>query len=181
VGGAHPFVDPGGYRAHMIFELAQSYYRVPGLYNALLEHYTIASAAGVLGKDFSFQFTYEHSAAAAAQRNAVYRYARLPDVIDLSAITNRSAYAQSRVTIPGLGIPAAASSVTIVATPAAWGLTIPRKSVNTEDAIAFVNLLLGPIGTAALNAAGLVPITPALVSRDDSGRVPKSLKGLAIE
>jgi len=181
VGGAHPFVDPGGYRAHMIFELAQSYYRVPGLYNALLEHYTIASAAGVLGKDFSFQFTYEHSAAAAAQRNAVYRYARLPDVIDLSAITNRSAYAQSRVTIPGLGIPGAASSVTIVATPAAWGLTIPRKSVNTEDAIAFVNLLLGPIGTAALNAAGPAPITPAIVSRDDSGRVPKSLKGLAIE
>lgn len=181
VGGAHPFLDPGGYRAHMILELAQTHYFLPGLYNTLLEHYTIATAAGVLGTDFSFQFTYEHSAAAAAQRNAAYRYARLPEAIDLSTIANRSAYARSSITIPGLGIPGAAPSVTIPATRTAWGLTIPLKSANTEDAIAFVNLLIGPIGTAALNAVGPAPIAPAIVRRDDSGHVPKSLKGLAIE
>ena len=30
ISGAHPFMDPGGYRAHMIFELAQAHYKVPG-------------------------------------------------------------------------------------------------------------------------------------------------------
>src|SRR4029077_2185423 len=33
IAGAHPFLDPGGYRAHLIFELAQTYYKAPGLYN----------------------------------------------------------------------------------------------------------------------------------------------------
>jgi ABC-type molybdate transport system substrate-binding protein len=41
ISGAHPFMDPGGYRAHMIFELAQAHYKVPGLQNALLQHYQV--------------------------------------------------------------------------------------------------------------------------------------------
>ena len=60
ISGAHPFMDPGGYRAHMIFELAQAHYKVPGLQNALLQHYQVnvadpSAPAPALGKDFSFQ------------------------------------------------------------------------------------------------------------------------------
>ena len=44
ISGAHPFLDPGGYRAHMIFELAQQHLKVPGLYNALLQHYQVTPA-----------------------------------------------------------------------------------------------------------------------------------------
>ena len=179
VAGAHPFLDPGGYRAHMILDLAERYYSMPGLYNALLEHY-MTPAIGTLGKDFSFQFTYEHSAAATAQRNPQYRYVRLSDRIDLSADTN-SVYGQARVTIPGLGLPNASASVTIPATRASWGLTIPRKSAQTDDAIAFANVLLGPIGTAALKANGPAPLAPAVVSRRDFPNVPKTIKGVAIE
>ena len=181
VAGAHPFLDPGGYRAHMIFDLAERYYGASGLYNALLEHYTVTPAGGTLGKDFSFQFTYEHSAAAAAGRNPAYRYVHLPDRVDLSVTANNSVYAQARVTMPGVGLPAAAASVTIPASRAAWGVTIPGKSANADDAIAFVELLLGPVGTAALHANGPTPITPAIVSRGDSRHVPKAIKGLAIE
>jgi molybdate/tungstate transport system substrate-binding protein len=45
VAGAHPFLDPGGYRAHMLFDLAERYYNMPGLYNALLEHYMTPAIA----------------------------------------------------------------------------------------------------------------------------------------
>jgi ABC-type molybdate transport system substrate-binding protein len=90
-------------------------------------------------------------------------------------------YGQARVTIPGLGLPSASASVTIPATRASWGLTIPRKSAHAADAVAFVNLLLGPIGAAALTANGPAPLAPPIVSRQDFPRVPRTIEGVAIE
>jgi molybdate/tungstate transport system substrate-binding protein len=173
-------MDPGGYRTHMIFELAQAHYKVPGLYNALLQHYQVnvadpSSPAPALGKDFSFQFTYEHNAAAAARRDASYRYARLPLEIDLSSDPRLPL----SITIPGLGIPGSSPSVTIPATAVAWGVTIPTNSKNRENAIAFVSSLLGPVGRAALTANGPPPMTRARVSRADYQRLPEPLRPLA--
>jgi ABC-type molybdate transport system substrate-binding protein len=100
--GAHPFMDPGGYRTHMIFELAQAHYKLSGLYNALLQHYQVnvadpSAPAPSLGQDFNFQFTYEHTAARTSKQDASYRYAALPPEIDLS--NSKMRYAAS-VTIP---------------------------------------------------------------------------------
>jgi len=183
ISGAHPFMDPGGYRAHMIFELAQSHYKLPGLYNALLQHYQVnvadpsaATPAPVLGKDFNFQFTYEHTAAVAAKRDPAYRYARLPAEIDLSS-AQQALYA-SGVTIPGLGIPGSMASVTIPASPVAWGVTIPNNSRNRDNAIAFLERLLGASGRAALTANGPMPLPQARVSRSDYQRLPKALQAL---
>lgn len=183
ISGAHPFLDPGGYRSHMIFELAQQYLKIAGLYNALLQHYQVAPAdpggtALTLGKDFSFQLTYEHSAAAAAKRDPQYRYVTLPVEIDLSG-ANGSQYKAS-VTIPGLGTAGTAASVVIAASPVEWGLTIPVTSPNRESAIAFVGTLLGPSGRGALSASGPQPIFPARVSRAESARIPAALKPLVV-
>jgi ABC-type molybdate transport system substrate-binding protein len=62
VAGSHPFLDPSGYRSHMMFQLTQAFYKVPNLSNLLLEHYAILPAVGGadattaprLGKDFNF-------------------------------------------------------------------------------------------------------------------------------
>jgi len=186
IGGAHPFLDPGGYRAHMMFELAQKHYGVASLYNGLLEHYTVipaaagadAAAAPTLGREYSFQFTYEHSAAAVAARNPTYRYVHLSDQIDLSNPGNNRDYARAEVTMPGLGIAGAAVPVTIPATSVAWGVTIITKSPNQQNAMAFVNLLLGPTGTAALNTHGPAPVTPAVVSPNDYAHIPKTMQAL---
>jgi molybdate/tungstate transport system substrate-binding protein len=183
ISGAHPFMDPGGYRAHMIFELAQSHYKVPGLYNSLLQHYQVnvadpsaATPAPVLGKDFNFQFTYEHTAAAAAKRDPSYRYAMLPEEIDLSS-SKQDLY-PSGVTIPGLGIQGSMASVTIPASPVAWGLTIASNSRNRDKAIAFVERLLGPLGRKALTTNGPQPLPRARVSRSDYQRLPETLQSL---
>jgi ABC-type molybdate transport system substrate-binding protein len=185
IGGAHPFLDPGGYRSHLIFELAQTYYKVPDLYNALLEHYTVIPAdstnpasAPALGREFNFQFSYEHGAATTAQSNPSYRYARLPDRIDLSTVRNSSYYAQASLTIPGLGLPGPRPSASIPGSRVAWGLTILKSSPNQKSAVSFVDLLLGPIGTAALNANGPTPISPAIVSPGDYAHLPKSTQSL---
>jgi len=183
ISGAHPFMDPGGYRAHMIFELAQSHYKVAGLYNSLLQHYQVnvadpssSTAAPVLGKDFNFQFTYEHTAAASARRDSSYRYAALPAEIDLSS-TKEDLY-PSGVTIPGLGIQGSMASVTIPASPVAWGLTIASNSRNRDTAIAFVERLLGPLGRTALTTNGPQPLPRARVSRSDYQRLPETLQSL---
>ncbi|MEO8257780.1 MAG: extracellular solute-binding protein [Acidobacteriota bacterium] len=185
ISGSHPFLDPSGYRSHMIFQLAETFYNVPNLANSLLEHYTILPAVGgaaaperTLGRDFNFQLIYEHSAAAAAKRNAAYRYVALPDRIDLSTDGNNRGYAKAGVTMPGIAPPGARSPVSIPAARVAWGLTIPTQSVNQENAVAFVSLLLGPTGTAALTTHGPAPITPALVSSADHRRLPGSLQPL---
>ena len=184
VSTSHPFLDPSGYRAHMMAQLAQTEYRVPNLANLLVEHFSIVPAAppGVaapaMGKDFDFQFIYEHSAAAAAKTNPSYRYVALPDSIGLSTSTRREAYAKASVTMPGLGLVGARSPVTIPAARVAWGLTIPLKSAHKDNAAAFLGLLLGPTGKAAFDANGPEPITPALVSASDSARLPKSVRTL---
>jgi ABC-type molybdate transport system substrate-binding protein len=178
IAGAHPFLDPGGYRAHMIFDLAQAHYQKAGLYNSLLRHYVVNPADGdsvpVLGKDFEFQLTYEHTAAAAAKRDPSYRYATLPEEIDLSS---EHRYASS-VTIPGLGIPASPASVTVPATTVEWGVTITSNSRHRDGGTAFIAALLGPSGRQALLRQGPTPLGKARVSRKDLSRVPQVLQAL---
>jgi ABC-type molybdate transport system substrate-binding protein len=185
ISSSHPFLDPGGYRTHMIFRLAQAYYKVPNLANLLLEHLTINAAGGadpanspILGRDYNFQFTYEHSAAGAAKNNPSYRYVALPDHLDLSTTAQNSFYSQVSVTLPGIAPSGPMTSISIPAVRVAWGLTIPKQSPNPANAIAFVNLLLGPAGAAALNANGPVPITPPQVSARDHAHLPKSMQPL---
>jgi ABC-type molybdate transport system substrate-binding protein len=176
ISGAHPFMDPGGYRAHMIFELAQSHYKVPGLHNALLKHYQInvpdpSAPAPALGKDFSFQFTYEHNAARTAKQDPSYRYAALPPDIDLSRDGSPAA-----IVMPGLGTHGSAAMVTINASHVEWGVTIPTKSRNREHAVAFLALLLGPAGRDALTTNGPTPLRPARVTAHDYDRLPRPVR-----
>jgi len=181
ISGAHPFLDPGGYRAHMLFELAQTHLKVPGLYNALLQHYMVTPAdpdgtAPALGKEFNFQLTYEHIAAAAARRDPQYRYAMLPPEIDLSGA--RGIQYKASVTMPGLGTASSPPTVVMPASPVEWGLTIPTNSPHRDLAVAFVAELLGPAGRAAFTTNGPAPIVPARVTRTDAGRLPAALKQL---
>jgi ABC-type molybdate transport system substrate-binding protein len=89
IGGSHPFLDPSGYRSHLMFQLTQMHYDVPNVYDNLLGHYVATPAAApasafAIGKQYDFQFIYEHSAMGTAQTNPDYRYAYLPDDIDMS-------------------------------------------------------------------------------------------------
>ncbi len=67
IGGSNPFLDPNGYRADMIFQLAALRYSRPAFYNQLLDHYTITRPAEVLGANYDYKLIYEHSALAAYQ------------------------------------------------------------------------------------------------------------------
>lgn len=180
VSGSHPFLDPGGYRADMIFQLAQDHYGVPNLYSELLAHYRIAGAPGGLGKVFDYQLTYEHGARAAAKadKTGTYRYVRLPDEINLGVPALNKLYARRGVAIPGLQTRDAAATVTIPAGRVTWGITLMNAAPNRDNALAFLQLLFSSQGAALLNAAGPAAINPPLASKQDFGRLPASLKAL---
>ena len=156
----------------MIFQLAEAYYHVPNLYNDLLGHVVISgpdhSGAG-LGDRFDCQLIYEHNARAMASTNPDARYVELPDEINMSDPAKDAYYRQhALVVLPGLGTPKSARTVAIPGTRVAWGITVMKNAPNRENAIKFLQLLLGPAGRAALQENGPTPISPALVSSPGS-------------
>jgi molybdate/tungstate transport system substrate-binding protein len=182
IGGGNPFLDPGAYRGPMIFQLAEAYYKVPNLYNNLLEHVVIAGSdpsAPTLGKGIDFQLTYEHNARATASTNPDYRYVNLPDEINLSDPAKDAYYRQNAVVvIPGLGTTRSARTIAVPGAHVAWGITLLKDAPNKENAIKFLQLLLGPTGKAALNDNGPAPISPALVNSKDFSELPAVLRSI---
>ncbi|MBV9507706.1 MAG: extracellular solute-binding protein [Acidobacteriia bacterium] len=175
IAGADPAADPGGYRAVMIMQLAEAYYREPGLYQRMRDHYTITSGAAAPASDF--RFSYESSALAAARQDSAVRLARLPAEVALSDSAKSAFYHKAVVSIPALfeGEP----PIKVEGTRATWGITILNMAKNRANAVAFLEFLLNPGKGAALQkAAGPEPIIPALVSKSDHERLPEELRSL---
>ncbi len=179
ISGGNWFLDPGAYRAPMIFQLAEEYYKVPNLYNNLLEHLIIPgqNSGAVIGKQFEFQFSYEHNARATAANNPDYRYVDLPDEINMSDRAKDNYYREHAVVVlPGLGTPRSAKTIAVPGAQVAWGITLMKDAPNKENAIKFLELLLSPAGTASLEKNGPAPISPALVTEADFRKLPDALR-----
>ena len=180
IAGSHPFLDPGGYRAHMVFQLAQEHYGVRNYYNTMLGHYQISTAPGGLGTAFDYQFTYEHGARAAlkADRTGTYRYVTLPGEVSLGVPGLDSRYGRRGIAVPGLQSPGAAATVILPASRVTWGITLMNGAANREAALAFLQLLFSDQGKAILQAVGPDPVSPPVVSKHDFARLPTVLKAL---
>jgi hypothetical protein len=82
------------------------------------------------------------------------------------------------VVLPGLGVPGSPRSVAVPGAHVAWGITVLKNAPHRENAVRFLEMLLGPTGRAALTANGPSPIVPAVVSQDDLARLPEALRTL---
>ena len=181
IGGGNPFLDPGAYRADMIFQLAERKYKIPNLYNDLLEHQIIPGvdhSGTALGKKFDFQIVYEHGAQVMAAANPDFRYVNLPDDINLSDPEKNALYAQATVVLPGLGTAPSAQNISVPGTRVAWGITLLKNAPNPENATRFLEFLLSPAGASALKTNGPAPISPALVRAEDVVKLPPSLRSM---
>ncbi|HZW74253.1 MAG TPA: substrate-binding domain-containing protein, partial [Caldimonas sp.] len=180
IAGSHPFLDPSGYRADLIFQLADLQFGVPNLYDTLVSHYSITKASDALGKTYDYQVIYEHSAFQQFSADAThsYRYVRLPDTVALSSDDQNPRYRRAFITVPDLKPPFREQPVRIHGTRTTWGLTIMETAQNRDNAIAFLELLFGPQGVAIQTGTGPKPITPPVVSRRDFERLPRALKAL---
>ncbi|MBW7933803.1 MAG: extracellular solute-binding protein [Gemmatimonadaceae bacterium] len=174
VGRSDLRIDPSGYRADMVMQLAESFYGEPGLtarLRATIPERNVRRAEADLSAhletgELDYGWTYENLAKAHG-----LRYVKLPPEIDLSATAFADRYAAAVVEIPGSrGDPPRM----VRGAPIVFALTVPTRAAEPELAFAFVQYLLSPAGAAALQRSGFAPLPVA----EWVGVVPAALQGV---
>jgi molybdate/tungstate transport system substrate-binding protein len=152
VGRPDPERAPAGYRTLLLFQLAESHYRDPGLAARLLARSPprnmrgdAAQLAGLLALgELDYIFEYESLA-----RSYDFRYVTLPREIDLGDHALAGHYATVSVRVAGR---TPRDSVTFSGAPILYGVALPRAAPHPAAARRFVDFLLGE-GKAQLRAA----------------------------
>jgi molybdate/tungstate transport system substrate-binding protein len=158
-GHSNPALDPNGYRAMMVFQLAERYYREPGLAGrlerALDPRYMRGSEAQLVGLvqagELDYAWSYRSLAASAG-----LRWLSLPPDIDLSDPERIASYRAAVVRLPGATL--RGDSVEFRGEPIQYALTIPIGAPHPELARAFVEFVRSAAGRAVLERAGLAGV-----------------------
>ncbi len=180
-----PTSDPAGYRSLMTIALAERKYGDSSIFNTLVAPYSkmtkmtdgakqtinatnpspdgkklVITKTGPdiipLLKAGTVDYAFEYSSIAI---QSGLPYVTLPPEIDLSDPTMAARYANVQVIRPS-----GSTTVTEVATPIIYGVTIPTSTRNADGGADFINLLIGKEGQAVLTADGQTPIVPAIAS-----------------
>jgi molybdate/tungstate transport system substrate-binding protein len=155
-GNSDPSLDPNGYRALMVFQLAEAHYRSPGLAArlraALRPRFMRPSEAQLTGLLQAGELDYAWSYRSLA-RTAGLRWVDLPKEVDLSDAALGDWYFQARVRLPGprLGSP---DSLEFRGEPIVYALTIPTGAPHPVTARAFARFVLSGPGQEILARAG---------------------------
>ena len=172
-GRADPDQDPCGYRALLVWQLAEDFYHVPGLYGRLY------GADGDIMRPKSedliallesgdLDYAFEYSSVATQHK---LNFVDLPLQIDLSSEQFRDYYAKAEVKVAG---EKPGEFLTMKGEPIVYGVTTPKNFPRQEIAVAWIDFLLSPQGRAIMEASGQPPITP---TTNDESKLPDRLKG----
>ncbi|MGH7531795.1 MAG: extracellular solute-binding protein [Gemmatimonadales bacterium] len=170
MGSSDPALDPSGYRTLLVFDLAEGYYRVPGLADrlraALPRGYIRPSETDLIALVQAGELDYAWSYRSLAVTSGL-PYVELPHEIDLGDPADSARYAAVSVQVRRGG---GSDSLEFRGEPIEYGLTIPRAAPHPELARAFVQFALSPAGRAILARNGLVPLDrPAVVGTPPAG------------
>jgi len=179
-GHSDPNLDPCGYRALMVLQLAEKYYKKPGLNDKMLANrpqenvrpksVELVSLLQTGNMDYAWEYL-----SVAVQHGL--KYVVLPDEINLGNYKQDPFYSQAVVKVtgkkPGEFIEMKGDSVT-------YGVTLIKNSPNQEAAIAFLKYLLDPEGgLKVLKDQGQPPFIPCRVPTEEmKSLLPAELKGL---
>lgn len=179
-GHSDPNLDPCGYRALMVLQLAEKYYKKPGLYDRMLANrpqanirpksVELVSLLQTANMDYAWEYL-----SVAVQHGL--RYAVLPDEINLGNYKQDPFYSQAVVKVtgkkPGEYMEMRGESVT-------YGITLLKDAPNREAAIAFLKYMLDPKGgLKVLKDQGQPPFVPCRVPAEQMrSLLPADLRGL---
>lgn len=165
-GSSDPTLDPNGYRALMVMQLAERHYAEPGLgrrlAGALEPRFVRPSEAQLLGLVQAGELDYAWSYRSLAL-TAGLRWVDLPPAIDLSDGSRAPDYAAAVVRLPGAERESA-DSVEFRGEPIVYALTIPRGAPHPEIGRAFAQFVLSPAGREILAKAGFRMLERPLVT-----------------
>lgn len=153
VGRPDPVIAPAGYRALLLYELAERHYGRPGLAARLAARSPPARVRGtaaelaVLLETGELDYIIEYESLARTHR---FRYVSLPPEIDLGDPARASLYARARTRVVRGG-----DTVTVGGAPILYAATVPRAAPHPGSGVRFLALLLGPVGRRVLGEAGV--------------------------
>ena len=151
VGRTDPALAPAGYRALLVYELAETFYHEPGLAARLAARTpprllrANASELAALLSAGELDYIVEYESLARAQH---FNFVALPPQIDLSDPSRAASYATASVRVAS-----GRDTVTRRGAPILYGVSVPRQAPHPEMGLRFVQFLLGPDGRAILRRA----------------------------
>jgi len=174
-GHSDPNNDPCGYRTLLTWQLAELYYKRPGLYQQLVSHCPPKNIrpketdliALLESGELDYLFIYR-----SIGEQHHMPYVTLPDQINLKSARYADFYKQAVVKISGKK---PGEWIIKRGKPMIYGITICNNAPNREAAIAFIRFLLSPEGQAIMAANGQPPLWPVRVT-GDAAKLPAELQ-----
>jgi molybdate/tungstate transport system substrate-binding protein len=179
-GHSDPNLDPCGYRSLMVLQLAEKFYKRPGLYDQFLanrpEKNVRPKSVELISLLQSGHMDYAWEYLSVAVQHGL-KYVTLDSHLNLGDYTMDDFYASATVKVtgskPGTFIERKGSSIT-------YGITKLDKAPNSEAADAFLAYLFSPEGgLKILKDLGQPPFVPVRVGAAGMDKLPESLKPLA--
>jgi molybdate/tungstate transport system substrate-binding protein len=179
-GHSDPNLDPCGYRSLMVIQLAEKFYKKPGLYDAVIANrpkenirpksVELVSLLQTGNMDYAWEYL-----SVAVQHGL--KYVVLPDDINLGNYKYDDYYSQAVVKVtgkqPGTFMELKGDSCT-------YGVTLIKTAPNKEAALAFLEYMLAPEGgLKVLKDQGQPPFIPCRVpTAAMKEKLPQGLKPL---
>ncbi|RLE11576.1 tungstate ABC transporter substrate-binding protein WtpA [Candidatus Aerophobetes bacterium] len=179
-GHSDPDTDPCGYRSLILLQLAERYYKKPGLYqrcitNCPMENVRPKSVELIsLLQTGNMDYAFEYLSVALQHK---LEFIRLPDEINLGSFQYEDFYRQAKVKIAGKK---PGEFREVQGSPIIYGITLLKNASNRKAAIAFLKYFLSPDGGLKILAeTGQLPIVPSVVSTEKMRQeLPGGLQGL---
>ncbi|RLI28155.1 tungstate ABC transporter substrate-binding protein WtpA [Candidatus Bathyarchaeota archaeon] len=190
-GFSNPNLDPCGYRAVMILQLAELYYNDSKIFDDLIlanTAITVNEKNGVyliktpedlapnttkvvirsksveliaLIEEGGLDYAFEYRSVA-VQHNL--KFVSLPEKINLSKLKYSDFYGKVHLE--------KADGKVCIAKPVIYGITVPKNAPNPDLALEFVKLVISKEGRTILESYGQPPLIPAI----GSGNIPEKLR-----
>jgi molybdate/tungstate transport system substrate-binding protein len=179
-GHSDPNLDPCGYRALMLLQLAEKYYDRPGLFEKLIANRPRANirprAVELISLLQSGKMDYAWEYLSVAVQKGL-NYVVLPDEINLGNYKYDHLYEQAVVQVSGKE---PGSTMEVKGKSCTYGVTPIREAPNREAAIAFLRYLLDPQGgLKILKEMGQPPFVPCRVpTAKMKAELPEPLQSL---
>ncbi len=177
-GHSDPNIDPGGYRSMMAMQLAEIYYKRPGLYQRLLANRPLGNMRGksvsltalVQNGDLDYAWAYR---SIALQHGL--KFVSLDEHVNLANLDYDAFYRQVKVRVTG---ERPGSFFDREGRFVAYGITLLKNAPNREAAVAFLEYLLDPEGGQKILAGvGQPPFnSPFVPSEEMRAQLPLELQ-----
>ena len=156
-----PDSDPCGYRSVLTFELAEKYYKTAGLAEKLLlknKEYIRPKEVDLVALLESNVVDYMIQYKSVAIQHG-FKYIQLPKEINLSDPSKNNLYSMVSTEVagnkPGVKMKITGDYIN-------YSITILDNAPQKEEAINFIDFLLGPVGTAIFKKNGQEPLVPLI-------------------